>query len=96
MESQEYRESTEKIFGGIMGKFLNLMKNINPQFKKLSVTQIKINRITPRHIIIRLFPSCYKKKLIKTTRKEGKKKDITQRGAKIRITDVWSRIIYVI
>lgn len=54
-------------------KFPNLMKTISPQFKKLNVSQIKIERITPRHIIIRLLTTSNKDKFIKTTSKEEKK-----------------------
>lgn len=75
----------------MMGEnFLNFMKNINPQFKKFNITQIKIKRITPRYIIIRSLTTSNEETLIKTTRK-GKKNYI---GAEIRITtDVWSEII---
>lgn len=81
------QEGQKKIREDIMTmNFLNSVKIVNPKSQEAQQisSSINLNKIIPRHIIIKLFKSGDKENNLRAVR--GEKRHITGRGSKIRMT----------
>lgn len=81
LKSPKEKWGTEEVFEEIMAKELltNLMKNINPEETQWIPSTRNMNKITPRHILIKLVKTNDKEKVLNSASKDMICAEETQR-----------------